>query len=197
MILVIAIAVGLAVGFIRAKLIHVPYQPLELKGMGLLICAAFPQFLAFFLPATRQRIPETWIPFILIGTQLLLLVFVWINRDAPFVWLLGMGLVLNLAVISFNGGWMPISPKVLNAEGVPTSGWQIGSRLGFTKNKVFSQVSTPLWIFSDILTLPSWFPYRVAFSIGDVLIAFGVIGFLYQNKDSRRIEVINKEKLVS
>lgn len=197
MILVIAIAVGLAVGFIRAKLIHVPYQPLELKGMGLLICAAFPQFLAFFLPATRQRIPETWIPFILIGTQLLLLVFVWINRDAPFVWLLGMGLVLNLAVISFNGGWMPISPKVLNAEGVPTSGWQIGSRLGFTKNKVFSQVSTPLWIFSDILTLPRWFPYRVAFSIGDVLIAFGVIGFLYQNKDSRRIEVINKEKLVS
>jgi hypothetical protein len=191
-ILVLAVALGLAAGFIRARLKHVPYQPIDLKYFWLVLVAAIPQVLAFFVRATRDRIPDQWIPIILITTQLILLVFVWLNRKHPSIWLLGLGLILNLVVISLNGGWMPITPETLTKLGAPAETWQIGSRHAFSKDMVLTKDSTLLWFLSDILTLPNWIPYRVAFSIGDVLIAAGVFGLLLQNNQSE----LTSEKVV-
>ena len=195
MILVVAVVVGLAAGLIRASIKREPYQPIELKHTWLVLVAALPQFLAFFVPATRDNFPDRWIPYMLITTQMVLLVFVWINRRNPSMWVLGLGLALNLTVISLNGGWMPISPETLRRLGVPEGAWQLGTRHGYSKDIVLMKEETRLWFLSDALTLPQWIPYRVAFSIGDVLISIGVVGYLVQNDRSKKEsdEVVQQE----
>ena len=199
MILIFAIVIGLVTGYLKAKLDGIAYQTNELRCLWLVLIAAFPQFLIYSLPVTRERISDQWIPIFLICTQLLLLLFVWLNRKSPFFWLLGLGLLLNFTVISLNAGWMPISPDTLESQNVLTSQWEIGSRLGYSKDLVIAKESTNLWILSDILTLPKWIPYRVAFSVGDVLLALGVIGFLIHNKQAAQetSKIYFQEKLES
>ena len=54
-----------------------------------------------------------------------------------------------------------------------------GVRVGFGKDFLINPASTHLWQLSDIFVLPSWLPYRVAFSLGDLFVALGMIGFLF------------------
>ncbi len=125
--------------------------------------------------------PEKLTSGILIISQVLLLVFVWINRQHAGLWLLGLGLTLNLLVISLNGGWMPISPQVVAkvAPHTPSDVWQIGDRLWNSKDKVLPIEETRLWCLSDQFLFPSWSPYQVAFSFGDILIAGGALWLLW------------------
>jgi hypothetical protein len=92
---------------------------------------------------------------------------------------LGLGLTLNLLVISLNGGLMPISPEMVGRFELRPDSWEIGSRLGSGKDIVLPIAETRLWILSDrfFLPMPSWAAYPVAFSLGDVLIAIGAFWF--------------------
>ncbi len=179
MILSLAVIAGVGLGLLSAALEGERYQPVQPSHLWLILVGALPQVLAFYLPATRERIPESWIPFGMISSMLILLVFVWLNRQKRGMWILGLGLILNLLVISLNGGWMPISPETLISQGAADGSWELGFRHGYSKDMVLLPADTHLWFLSDVLTLPRWLPIRVAFSIGDVLIAAGVIFILY------------------
>lgn len=181
MILLLAIGIGLLAGYLRARLGGRTLVVPNLRWLWVVPIAFVPQLIAFQLPATRYTIPERWIPLALICSQLLLVVFVAANLRQPGFWLLGAGLLLNLIVISQNGGWMPISPETVRrlAPNAPPRAWEIGKRLGFTKDKVIQQSETNLWFLSDQFVAPSWLPYHFAFSIGDILIAIGAIWFLW------------------
>jgi hypothetical protein len=125
---------------------------------------------------------------------------VWVNRKKPGMWLMGAGLFLNFIVIALNHGFMPLSPETaqkLIQPGVSVT-LTIGERVGFGKDILLPIEETKLWFLSDIFLLPQWLNYRVAFSIGDILIGVGAFLFLWSlggSSQHKLSEVKNAEDI--
>ncbi|RIK40828.1 MAG: hypothetical protein DCC55_13815 [Chloroflexi bacterium] len=182
MILLYAVFAGLIAGWLRAWY-HQGHLVLpELHLLWLVPLAFAPQWLAFFWPPTRELINMRMAAVILVGSQVLLLIFAWANRKHRAFWWLGLGLLLNLLVIVLNGGLMPVSPETLSRLFTNTNPeeWQVGQRVGTSKDIVLPEHATRLAWLSDRFLLPEWMPQRAAFSLGDVLIAVGAFWFLWQ-----------------
>jgi hypothetical protein len=179
--LTIAVVVGFLAGSFRAAIRGKTIQVPALSHSWLIVAALIPQILALQIPATAQYIPLVWAKGILIGSQLLLLGFIWINRTHAGLRWIGVGLGLNLFVILANGGLMPIAPETASYvhPQVVAEDWEIGQRLGLGKDVVLATTDMRLEGLSDRFRLPTWVPYRVAFSLGDVFIAFGAFLLLW------------------
>lgn len=176
-----AVVAGLIAGLARAGITGRRLNFPDLSLIWLAPVAYLPQFLAFQLPATRRVIPDRWAAAALVGSQLMLLGFAWANRRRPGFWLLGLGLASNLAIIAVHGGWMPIRPEIVASlvPGAPPETWQAGERFGTSKDVILPGEEIRLEWLSDRFVTPGWFPYRYAFSLGDILIALGAFLFCW------------------
>lgn len=179
MILLAAVASGLLAGWGWAHWHERPYQAPELRSIWLILVGFVPQLLIAYLPATHHVVPNWLAAISLLISQILFLVFVWINRQVPGMPALLAGLLLNLIVMAANGGWMPISPEVASrvlGEDVHNS-VALGERFG-QKDILLPLQEMRLGFLSDRFLLPAWSPYQAAFSAGDILIAAGVFWLL-------------------
>ncbi len=188
MILLAALAAGLVTGLALARWRGVPYQAPDLKHLWLVFVAFLPQYIVFYLFGDRQNVSALLLPL----SQALLLIFVWLNRQLPGMMILLLGTALNFTVIAANRGFMPISPQTASHL-VPQAvleNIQPGERFG-TKDILLPTEDTRFEWLADRFLPPAWSAYQVAFSFGDVLIAFGVFlllarqGLLQENFYSR------------
>jgi hypothetical protein len=127
--------------------------------------------------------------------MLLLLVFCWFNRRLSGVWLLTLGLSLNLLVIAANGGYMPISPQTASRFVSPETLALFGNgdRFGY-KNILLLAGQTHLIWLSDYFLTPKGFPYQFAFSLGDVVIAAGTFWLMVtQGKALQAVKNISEK----
>jgi hypothetical protein len=182
MVLLIAVLLGLASGYLRARIGGRLFQSVHIQAIGLVFLAYLPQFFAFQLPTTRAIIPDSWIPFILVGSQILLLAFAWLNRRLPGFSMLGLGLLANFTAIVLNGGMMPLLPEVARELTLPGSESMLieGQRVGWGKDILLAREYTRLWFLGDIFLLPAFLNYPLAFSIGDILISTGAFWLFWQ-----------------
>ncbi|MCL4528324.1 MAG: DUF5317 domain-containing protein [Chloroflexi bacterium] len=187
MILLFALAAGLLVGLGWARWRKEPYQAPAIQALWLAFIAFLPQLIIAYLPASRHLLPD-WIAALSLSLSLILfLAFAWINRRLPGMPILLIGLLLNLAVILANGGWMPISPEAVSRLAGPDAirTVSLGSRIG-QKDILLSPQDTRLEFLSDRFLLPDWLPHQVAFSLGDVFIAAGIFWLLARPKSNMK-----------
>lgn len=179
MILLLALAAGLLVGLMWARWRGHPYRAPELQYVWLAFVAFLPQFTVIYLSNTRIQIADWLIVGSLLVSQILLFGFAWLNRRIPGMPVLICGIVLNLLVMTANRGFMPVSPqtagRLVSEERLQD--FQLGSRMGPKDILLHPQDTRFEWLADRFLT-PGWFPYRVAFSLGDVFIAIGAFWML-------------------
>lgn len=180
MILVAAVLVGLTAGVCRAWIGKRKYRVFELKYPILVLVSFIPQYFAFFAPRTRELLSNNVVAILLISSLIILLGFSILNIQKPGFWPICLGFILNFLVIAFNGGFMPISPATVSKMDPGSEfSWRIGQRFGFSKDIVLSPELTKMAFLSDRFTITNMLGYNVAFSLGDIFIALGVILLLW------------------
>lgn len=179
MVLLLAIAAGLLAGMGWARWRGQPYQPPKLQHLWLVFIAFVPQFIIVYLPITRRLFPNWLVVDFLLASQIMLLAFVWLNRRIMGMSILLCGVVLNILVMTTNGGFMPISPQTasrLVSEDL-LGHTPPGSRFGIKDILLLPEDTHFEWL-ADRFLPPTWFPYQVAFSLGDLFIALGTFWLL-------------------
>ena len=115
----------------------------------------------------------------------LLVVFLAANARYRSLWLVGLGLALNAAVIGANGGYMPVRISDAQRIGFAESAAILEREGTFQKSTVLKP-STPLWFLGDVIHLPLPNGPDRLISAGDVLLAIGAFLFIQEALVSAR-----------
>jgi len=183
MILWLGLGIGFVAGMGWSRLRGHHYRYPVLDHIWLVFVGFLPQFVIVYLGNTRATIPDWLAATAILVSQLTLFIFAWLNRRVNGMIILLVGLVLNMAVMIANGGFMPINPntaeRIIGTERITT--FEIGSRIGY-KDILLQKSETRLEILADRFFPPERIPYQVAFSLGDIFIAFGAFWMLAYQK---------------
>ena len=187
-VLLSGIIAGIGLGFLRGgQLVHL--TRLKIRLGWLLILAVLVQLVAtlWLLPRAGALAVGGGV---LLLSHLAVLVAVWHNRHLPGLWLVGLGVLLNVLATTPHGGLMPVTPETLRAAGrvVPAELPPSGSRPHtHWKDIVLPREQIPLWVISDRFAVPAGWPLAGVFSLGDVAVAGGLAWLLAWGMTGRRL----------
>jgi hypothetical protein len=175
MFLLWAVLLGLLIGFLRRGNLANLAQ-LKLCSLWLILLALVIQLLIFPL-GRAEPLVKSGTEYLHLVSYLLLLAFIVINWRYFEILVMGGGLALNLLVISVNNGYMPASAAALRHAGRGRVADILEQSLHHG-NIVLMSAETKLNFLGDFLYIPSAIPLSNAFSIGDLLLALGIIFLL-------------------
>lgn len=99
-----------------------------------------------------------------------LLLFIWQNRQIPWLLIAGLGLAANSIVMLANGGQMPVDQALLGALGLQEEAQRLLQQGLWLHISVITP-ETKLPFLGDVLFLGPPFPWPRVLSAGDVLLA--------------------------
>jgi uncharacterized protein DUF5317 len=160
----IAIPIGVVVGLLlggrleRLSQIGFEWAGLALAGLAIQVALFSTTFADSFPPGVGAAI--------YVASTGMVLVAVWRNLAVPGLAIVAIGAISNLAAVVANVGVMPTTPEALATAGLSTEE-------GFSNSAVVADPAlAPL---TDIFAIPAGLPLANVFSIGDVLIAIGIV----------------------
>lgn len=167
---VLSLVVALLRGGRLTRLAQVPFRHAYLVVLSLVLQVAI------FSSWWSTLGGEPWIPPLYVLSLLVLTAWFALNFRLPGMIVIGLGLLLNLAAIAANSGYMPASPAALERAGMITL--FTNSQQATHTNSTLATEETRLYYLTDIFALPKEVPLANVFSIGDVFIALGAMYFL-------------------
>ena len=136
-----------------------------IRGKWLAFTAIALQLVAFPVDPLPWSTPSAVASAIWLGSYALLVAMLVLNARLPGVPLLAAGLVSNVVAIVANGGLMPVRGAAMRAAGTD-----------YEVHLNSIQLAQPhLGALVDRWAAPGWVPLANVYSVGDVLIALGVV----------------------
>ncbi len=171
-IVLIVIAVALLRGGSLRNLValELRWLPLVLGSLGL-------QVLIFTPFRAEPLIPVATAPLYVLSMALLV-IWVVLNRHIPGIILIAAGVLMNLAAIAANGGYMPVAPEAAQYAGRIAR--YAADGLPIANNSLAIADNVRLWILTDIFPIPAGIPLANVFSLGDVLLTTGIAILCYR-----------------
>ena len=164
MFVVIAIPIGVVVGLLlggrieRLSQLQFEWAWLAVAGLAIQVVLFSTSFADTFPPGVGEAI--------YVASTGMVLIAVWRNLAVPGLAVVAIGAISNLAAVVANVGVMPTTVEALRTAGM-------GAEEGFSNSAVLPDPAlAPL---TDIFAIPAAVPLANVFSIGDVLIAVGLI----------------------
>ena len=164
MFVLIAIPLGVVVGLLlggrleRLSRLHFAWAWLAIAGLAIQIVLFSTSVADTFPPGVGEAI--------YVASTGMVLVAVWRNLAVPGLALVALGSISNLAAVVANGGVMPTTPEALAIAG-------LGPEDEFSNSAVVADPAlAPL---TDIFAIPAGLPLANVFSVGDVLLAVGIV----------------------
>jgi hypothetical protein len=149
---------------------------LQIRGSGLPVLALALQIYAIHGPSRHDARPFGVSALLMLASYVVLLVAVAINWRLPGMVWVGLGAALNFVVILANGGWMPVTAKLLVTAGFIDTPTAVipGQRLAGSKDvvKLGDQISIR-WL-SDRYVIPRAGALSAVYSLGDILMMVGL-----------------------
>lgn len=173
MLLLGVLGLSLIVGILRGGRLT-PLASQRWRGAPLPFLAVGAQVAAFLFDESATIGSQAFAAMMHADSYLLLLTFIYLNRDTPWTWLVGLGLAANAAVIILNGGFMPTAPGVLLPG---TQGVEVVER-GIVNNIALMGSQTRLGFLADRFRTPDWIGLHRVFSIGDFMLAVGAFALV-------------------
>lgn len=162
-----AVAVGWLAGGSLTRLVDMSFSRLEM-----IIFAFGIQVILHLAPGWGLPAVTRWgFPLHLLSYALLLWAL-WENRHLPGMYVVGVGVLLNLAVIAANGG-MPVCAEALAATGQQEVIEALSS--GTAVIHQLMEADTTMAFLGDHLTTPAWFWRPTVYSPGDVVMVAGLL----------------------
>ena len=166
MFILYAIPLGILIGYVLGGRLD-RLGDVRFRWGWLAIAGLAVQVLLFSGPITEAVGPAG--PPIYVASTAAVLVAVLRNLRIPGIALVAIGAASNLLAIAVNGGVMPATPEAVAALGPSDVD-------GFSNSAVVADPA--LRPLTDVFVLPTWVPFANVFSIGDVLIGFGVVAVI-------------------
>lgn len=176
MVLVLAVVLGLLIGFVSGGSLR-NASGLRIRYLPFLIAALVVQVLIFSSVLGDTDLVHDIGPYIYIATIVVSLAVMLLNFQIPGMPLIALGALLNMIVIVANGGYMPSPESALREVGiydsvVVTEEEKATGDYVLTNSTVAAD-DTRLRFLGDVIPLPDWFPFANVISIGDIFIAIG------------------------